>query len=66
MGGGAAGAEIADERKPVLDLLEDGDFDPTEQKSGAEGLFGVQTHRMMNFTGMVNCAVAGLPFSSAG
>ena len=31
MRGGAPGAEIVGERKPVLDLLEDGDFDPVGQ-----------------------------------
>ena len=31
MGGGAVGAEIVGEWKPVLDPLEDGDFDPVGQ-----------------------------------
>ena len=31
VGGGAPGAEIVGERKPVLDPLEDGDFDPVGQ-----------------------------------
>ena len=31
MGGGAVGAEIVGEWKPVLDALENGDFDPVGQ-----------------------------------